>query len=56
MTARLTCERCHTPLVATYHGLKCPRLGACGRGGIIESGSHLHPFSSHVAVPTGVRA
>lgn len=56
MTARLTCAHCNTPLVATFTGLKCPRLGACGRGGIIESGRALHPFSAHVAVPSGVRA
>ena len=56
MSVRLTCTRCGAGLVPTWSGVRCPRLAACGRGGIEESGVLLHPFAAHVAVPSGVRA
>lgn len=56
MTVRLTCPRCDAPLAPTWGGLRCPRMNACGRGGIVESGATLFPFAAEHAVPAGVRA
>ncbi|HWG92236.1 MAG TPA: hypothetical protein VNZ52_15405 [Candidatus Thermoplasmatota archaeon] len=36
--ARPLCPECATPLVPTLRGLACPKLSACGRGGIEERG------------------
>ena len=53
---RLVCPRCHAGLVPSWAGLRCPRLGACGRGGIVENGLTILPASLAHAVPHGVRA
>lgn len=34
--ARGACSECGAPLVPTMRGMRCPRLGSCGRGGIEE--------------------
>ncbi|MHB8604635.1 MAG: hypothetical protein ACYDCK_05215 [Thermoplasmatota archaeon] len=42
---RLVCPDCGTGLVPTMKGLRCPRLGSCGRGGIEETGDALRGAS-----------
>lgn len=35
------CSECGSRMVPTLHGLRCPRLAACGRGGVEEVGKVL---------------
>jgi hypothetical protein len=53
---RLVCPRCSAGLVPSWAGLRCPRLGACGRGGIVESALSILPLSLAGGAPSGVRA
>lgn len=34
---RLLCSRCSSTLVPSWTGQRCPRMAACGFGGLIES-------------------
>lgn len=34
--ARDVCDDCGSPLVPSMRGLRCPKLGSCGRGGVEE--------------------
>ena len=53
---RLSCPRCHAGLVPSWAGLRCPRLGACGRGGPVETAHTVLPMSLHRSSPSGIRA
>lgn len=53
---RLCCGTCGAGLVPSWTGLRCPRLGACGRGGFTETAISLMPFTLGRAVPLGIPA
>ncbi len=54
---RLCCESCGAGLVPAFTGLRCPRMNACGRGGLIEDAYTLAPsFIHHDAIDLGVPA
>ncbi|HWG92235.1 MAG TPA: hypothetical protein VNZ52_15400 [Candidatus Thermoplasmatota archaeon] len=52
---RLRCAKCGSGLVPTLSGLRCPRLSACGFGGITETHLTLRP-SFLGSLPPAVRA
>ncbi|HUR69945.1 MAG TPA: hypothetical protein VM370_11925 [Candidatus Thermoplasmatota archaeon] len=37
MRLRVLCARCGTALAPTMSGLRCPRMSACGFGGMVET-------------------
>lgn len=53
---RLTCPHCHAGLVPSWSGLRCPRMAACGRGGLRETALMLLPSALARGVPSGVVA
>jgi|GEM_PF-3733031 len=56
MITRLVCPRCDAGLVPSWSGLRCPRMSACGRGGLVEAGGAVVAFAPLEVVPTGVEA
>lgn len=46
--AKLLCARCGACLAPTFSGLRCPRMAACGFGGLNE-GIAFQPLSTFLA-------